>query len=300
MKKRIEATMPDLMCKLFAQIFAVLFFCQSFNLHAEQLELEVITLKYRTAQDVLPVVQPFVNQAGGTVTGTQNRLIVRTTRANLAEVRQILAGIDTLPRRLLVTVKQNAGLSAIQRSAELSGNAAVGNAQIVVAPTGRNSRGLVVERQQSGNSVRAQVQGSESRGNENSMQQLQVLEGGEAFIQVGQSVPVPQSTIIQTPQGAQVVQSTQYRDVASGFYVKPRVSGEQVTLEVSPQRESLGPDGSVGTQRVVTTVSGRLGEWIELGGIDQSRAQQNSGIASRDSERNSDQRRIYIKVEEMR
>ena len=292
--------MLNLMCKLPAWIFTVLFFCLSFALHAEQLELEVITLKYRTAQDVLPIVQPFVNQAGGTVTGTQNRLIVRTTRANLDEVRRILAGIDTLPRRLLVTVKQDASLSAVQRSAELSGNAAVGKAQIVVQPTGRNSRGLVVERQQSGNSARVQVQGGESRGNENNIQQLQVLEGSEAFIQVGQLVPVPQQTIIQTPQGTQVVQNTQYSDAASGFYVKPRVSGEQVTLEVSPQRERIGPDGSVDTQRVATTVSGRLGEWMELGGIDQSRAQLNSGIASRDSERNSDLRKIYIKVEEMR
>ncbi|HEY6280732.1 MAG TPA: secretin N-terminal domain-containing protein [Burkholderiales bacterium] len=292
--------MMSAMCKLPARIFTVLFFCLSFPLHAEQLELEVITLKYRTAQDVLPIVQPFVNQAGGTVTGTQNRLIVRTTHANLAEVRQILAGIDTLPRRLMVTVKQDAGLSAIQRSAELSGNAAVGKAQVIVPPTGRAGRGLVVERQQGGNSVRTQVQSSESRVNENNVQQLQVLEGSEAFISAGQSVPVPQQTIIQTPQGTQVVQNTEYRDVATGFYVKPRVFGEQVTLEVSPQRERIGPDGRVDTQRVATTVSGRLGEWMELGGIDQSRAQQNSGIASRDSEHNTDQRRIYIKVEEIR
>ncbi|MGH8712220.1 MAG: hypothetical protein ACREVA_13075, partial [Burkholderiales bacterium] len=62
----------------------------------------------------------------------------------------------------------------------------------------------------------------------------------------------------------------------------------------------IGPDGRVDTQRVATTVSGRLGEWMELGGIDQSRTQQNSGIASRDSERNTDQRRIYIRVEEIR
>ena len=98
------------MFKLPARFFAALFYCLPLTLHAEPFELEVIALKYRTAQDVLPLVQPFVNQAGGTVTGTQNRLIVRTTRANLAEVKQILAGIDTLPRRLTMTVKQDTGL----------------------------------------------------------------------------------------------------------------------------------------------------------------------------------------------
>ena len=299
-KKRVDAATLSMINEFFARFFAAVLLCVPFPICAEQLELEVITLKYRTARDVLPVVQPFVNQAGGTVTGTQNQLIVRTTRANLAEVKQMLASIDTLPRRLLVSVKQDNGLSAIQRSAELSGNAASGNARIVVPPTNRNSRGLVVERQQSGNSVRAEVQGSVTGGNENSVQQLQVLDGSEAFIRVGQSVPMAQETIIQTPQGPRVVQNTQYQDIASGFYVKPHVSGEQVTLEVSPQREQLAPDGSINTQRIATIVSGRLGEWIELGGVAQSQIQQNSGIAASDLERNTTQNRIQIKVEEIR
>ncbi|MGH8743357.1 MAG: hypothetical protein ACREUY_03670, partial [Burkholderiales bacterium] len=295
-----EGARMRFMFKLPARFFAALFYFLPFALQAEPFELEVIVLKYRTAQDVLPLVQPFVNQAGGTVTGTQNRLIVRTTRANLADIKQILACIDTLPRRLTVTVKQDTGLSSIQRSAELSGNAAIGRSQIIVSPTSRDSRGMIVERQRSGNSLRAQVQNNEFRDDENNIQRLQVMDGGEAFIRVGQSVPVPQETIIQTPQGAQIIQNTQFRDVATGFYVRPRVSGDQVTLEVRPQRESLGPDGSVNTQSVSSLVSGRLGEWMELGGMVQYRTQQNSEITSRDTERNRDQRNIYIKVEEIR
>jgi type II secretory pathway component GspD/PulD (secretin) len=292
--------MMQSMTKLLAWISAVLILCAPFPLRAEPLELEVITLKYRTAQDVLPIVQPFVNQAGGTVSGMQNQLIVRTTSANLAELRQILIALDSPPRRLMVTVKQDAGLSASQRSAVLSGTTSVGKVQVIVPPGSRDSRGLIIERQRDGNSVRAQLQSSESRDNENSVQRLQVLEGNEAFIRVGQSVPVPQETIIQTPQGTQVIQNVQFRDIDTGFYVRPRLSGEQVTLEVSPQRESPGSGGSVSTQRVSSVVSGRLGEWIEVGGIVQSRMQQNLGIASSDSERNNDQRSIYVKVEELR
>lgn len=287
------------MQKFFLPLTVILLFSAT-ALRAEPLELEVITLEYRTAQDVIPILQPFVNSAGGTVSGMRNQLIVRTTRANLAEVRQILAGIDTLPRRLMVTVKQDTGLSAIQHSAELSGNAAIGKAQVNVPPTGRDGRGLVVERQQGGNSVRAQAQSSESRVNENNVQQLQVLEGNEAFIRVGQSVPVPQQTVVTNSQGTQRMETVQFRDINSGFYVKPRVSGDLVTLEVSPQRETAAAGGSVNTQRVSSVVSGRLGEWIELGGVVQNRMRQNSGIASRDSERNGDQHNIYIKVEEIR
>jgi type II secretory pathway component GspD/PulD (secretin) len=198
-ESRTEAAGMRIASKFFPWFCAALFLALSGSLRAEQLELEVITLKYRTAQEVLPVVQPFVNQAGGSVTGMQYQLIVRTTRSNLDEIKQMLASIDTLPRRLLVTVRQDNNLSSARQSAQLSGNATVGNAQVVVPPSSRISRGLIVERQQSGNSVRAQVQNSGSRGNENNVQQLQVLEGNEAFIQVGQSVPVAQETVIQTP-----------------------------------------------------------------------------------------------------
>jgi len=296
----IEAVTRRIRGKLLTGFFTALILCPPLSVWAEQLELEVITLKHRTAQDVLPVVQPFVNRAGGTVTGLQNQLIIRTTRANLAEVKQMLAAIDTIPRRLLVTVKQDNGLSATQGSAQLSGTAASGNARVVVPPATRSSRGLIVERQQSGNSLRAEVQGSVSHSDETNVQQLQVLEGREAYIQVGQSVPMPVETVVQTPQGAQVIKSSQFREAATGFYVRPRVSGELVTLEVSPQRERVGPDGTVIAQRIASVISGRLGEWMGLGGIAESQTLQNSGLASRDSERNSIQNRIYIKVDEIR
>ena len=274
--------MINVMHKLPLWLFAIFLFGAACALQAEELELEVITLKYRTAQEVLPIVQPFVNQRGGTVSGMRNQLIVRTTPANLAEIKQILASIDSAPRRLMVTVKQDTGQLASQGAAEISGSAAAGRARVVV-PGSQDTRGLTVERTQGNNALRARVLSNESRGNENNVQQLQVLEGNEAFIRVGQSVPVPQQTVVTTSQGTQVVETVQFRDINSGFYVKPRVSGDQVTLEVSPQRETAGAGGSVNTQRASSVVSGRLGEWIELGGIVQNRMQQNSGIASRDS-----------------
>ena len=39
----------------------------------------------------------------------------------------------------------------------------------------------------------------------------------------------------------QVVDSTEYRDVTTGFYVRPRLAGDRVMLDISPQRESLSP-----------------------------------------------------------
>lgn len=285
------------MQKFFLPLTVILLFSVT-ALRAEPLELEVITLKYRTAQDVIPILQPFVNSAGGTLTGTQNQLIVRTTPMNLAEIRQILAGIDTLPKRLIITVRQDTGLNLQRREAEISGNAKIGNAQVIVPR--RSGSGLVVEQSGGGSTVRGRVLDGWSSQDENATQRLQVLEGGQAFIRAGQSVPVQGQTVISTPQGAQTVDSVQFRDVTSGFYVRPRVSGDIVTVEINQQRDTPAVGGSVNVQQASSVVSGRLGEWMELGGIAQQRSQQNKTLTSRDSDRSSDQRRIYIKVEEIR
>ena len=47
------------------------------------------------------------------------------------------------------------------------------------------------------------------------------------------------------------------------------MSGESVSVDISPLDESWGrTPGSVRSERLSTTVSGRLGEWIALGGSD--------------------------------
>jgi hypothetical protein len=50
-------------------------------------------------------------------------------------------------------------------------------------------------------------------------------------------------------------------------------------------------------QRVNTVVSGRLGEWMEIGGVDQSRVQTEAGTISRRSGSVSDGRKVFLKVD---
>jgi type II secretory pathway component GspD/PulD (secretin) len=271
---------------------------------AQELVLEVIQLRYRTVEQVLPVLQPLVPRPG-TVSGMQSSLIVRTTRANMADVLRVLESIDQIPRRLMITVRQDADATREDEGAEVSGRIGTGNARVVVPGSG-DDRGLTVEGRRGDDRVRARVYGTQSLENDRTTQQLQVLEGNEAYIRVGQSVPVPQRSIVRRVIGGrvveQVVDSTEYRDALSGFHVRPRVSGDMVTLEVSPQRDtqgSVGP-GSLNVQRIATTVSGRLGEWMEIGGVVSGRSAQSSGTVHRTQTATGDNRRVLIKVDEIR
>lgn len=282
----------------------VLFVIAASAVHAQNTVLEVIPLRYRTAQEVIPIIQPMLAREGS-VSGLQGQLVVRTTPANLEEIKRILASVDTAPRRLLVTVRQDADATRSERSSEVSGRIGSDRARVIAPDSGDRRGGNVVLRE-GDDRVRAHVFEGQSAESDRNTQSVQVLEGREAFVRVGQSVPVRERQVRRTVVGGQVVEqvveSTQYRDVTSGFYVLPRVSGDRVMLDISPQRETLSTQvrGGVNVQRVVTTVSGRLGEWMEIGGIAQDSSGQQSVLLGRSSTGASDSRRVLIRVEELR
>ena len=81
----------------------------------------------------------------------------------------------------------------------------------------------------------------------------------------------------------------------------PRVQGDRVTLDINPRRDSFDYQrrGTVNVQRVDTTVSGRLGEWIDLGGVGDNRSEQGSSLLGRSSSQVDDRRGVQVKVEEL-
>jgi hypothetical protein len=158
---------------------------------------------------------------------------------------------------------------------------------------------------------------------------VQVAEGNRAFIQTGQTVAVPQTDVAGfagqrttggrptgtapgasgatrgTIAGGQVSGWNEYRDVMSGFYILPRVSGDRVTLELDTQHDTLArPEqnlapGSANLQHAATVVSGRLGEWIEVGSVVRSASEQ-AVIPGSTRSVSAQNRRLLIKVDEIR
>jgi len=259
---------------------------------AQQTVLEVIELNYRNADQVIPMLKPLL-APGGTISGMQNRIVVRTTPQNLAELRKVLDVVDAMPRKLLISVRQQSAASGTGSEAEISGSIGNDRARVTVPGTGSNQGGTVVITRDDDH-VRGRVSQSQSAATDSSVQTLQVLEGNEAYIQIGQSVPV-------RSQSAQGSETVQYRDAGAGFYVRPRVSGNQVTLSISTRRDSVADPntGTLNVQRVDTVVSGRLGEWLELGGIVQESVQRDSGTVYRRSVSGQDDRRVFLKVEQV-
>ena len=249
-------------------------------------DLEVITLRHRTVDQVLPVLRPLL-VPGGALTGQYSQLIVRTTPANLAEIRKVLAAIDRPQRRLTILVRFDAAVDAARSGV---------GADVRVRAGGPAA------------GVRAEVRAEDLRSSTDARvdQRIAVLEGARAFISTGESRPVDQQQIIQTPTGTLVTRSTALQNARTGFDVVPRLAGDTVTLEIAPRRETFGEPLASGNASplqghgVSTTVSGRLGEWIELGASGASVARTTRGIVSSTQASASENRRMWVRVDEAR
>lgn len=237
--------------------------------------LEVIELKHRPAAEVLPIIQPFL--AGDDVIRAHGfQLILRTSPQRLEQVREILARVDVAPRRLLIAVRQALDQGGTRREA-----------------------GADVELSNRGSAVRGRVHATDTREAGGAAQQIQVLEGNPALIQFGQSMPVGERTVTITAAGAHVQDTVRYKDVTTGFYVLPRVAGDEVILHIGTHRDTLSREhgGTINVQRAETTVRGPLGAWIGLGGTVEHLQRQGAGTVYRTRERTEQQGRIQIKVE---
>lgn len=261
-------------------------------------ELEVIPLQHRSAEELLPVIRPLLDK-DGVASGMNYQLILRTSRRNLAEIKEMLESLDVAPRRLRVTVMQDVDRDTADILTAASGS--VGNNPRVVVPNRGAGAGLNVDLGQGRDRVSVNVASTRTLESDRKTQQLQVVEGNRALVRTGQSMPVPQRQVIQRPWGTEVVDSTEYRNVDSGFYVLPRVSGERVTLEITAYNDApaRGVQNAIDTQQAVTTLSGRLGEWLEMGGAGQRQELDDGTISSRSSGRKHERRSILIRVEEL-
>jgi type II secretory pathway component GspD/PulD (secretin) len=242
-----------------------------------QASLEVIELRHRTAEQVLPELRPLL-EPGAVLTGQRNQLIVRTSARNLDEIRRALEVLDLPARRLVISVRFDDAATGERSAFEASGVASTQGAR-----------------------ARIQAEDARSAGSERVDQRVLVLEGARATIATGQSQPVRQAEILGNPGTPVQRRSVIIQETATGFEVIPRLSGDRVFLEIAPQREAPGAyPGSVQGLAAATTASGRLGEWFELAGIAGERSASARGLASAARERSTESRRIWVRVDEVR
>ncbi len=125
-------------------------------------------------------------------------------------------------------------------------------------------------------------------------QAVRVSEGLWATLKSGYQIPVVSRQ--KNPDGT-VTESIKYKTVTKGFQVKPNVSGNNVTLDIRPHRMHTTGGGKIKVESLQTTVHGKLGEWISLGGTPQENISTQAGINYSTGRHSSEVTTMYVKVE---
>ena len=258
-------------------LIVLLLFFVAVDVGAEASRLEIIELRHRAAEELVPLVKPFLDPAGS-VTGTGFRLIVRSTPENIEELRGLVREFDVGAKRLRITVRQDAREESRESGARVQGE----------IPIGERGRVRIGEPDREGGSIELH----ERRRTEDApmSHSVQVVEGQWAAIATGQSVPIRQ------PDHRYGGVRHDYVEVSSGFEVLPRVNGDRVHLSIRPRR--MAREGrEIEVQRLDTHVSGRLGDWIELGGVFSESRGTRSGTLSESQREARSESGIQVKVE---
>lgn len=247
-------------------------------------EFKIITLQHRFASDLLPTITPMVG-ADGTATGMQNQLILRASPERMRNIEAMIETLDAERVNRRITVSNSNHIENQQNRTDASGTIRRGN---VIISNDRYARP---------NSGRIDIERSTSTISRNNNQFISVVDGERAYISNGQIVPFTQEWISLSRRYVQIDRLTDWREVTTGFAVRPRTIGNQVELEITPRIANLNNQGFIDFESLSTTIRVNLGDWVNIGGTMQNKDEMSRRILSVQSTSNSQSSNINIKVE---
>jgi len=258
---------------------------------------EVFTIGYRPVDEMIQILRPMVPRPGS-VSGAYGKIVVRTTPENMREVKEILASLNQAPVNLLISVRYSINEEVQRDLVEAFGEVSGDNAGISTGRGADSGRGLVIRHEDAG----VRIDQSQSSGADSGTQRVRVLEGKEAFIGAGRSVPVTEERVVTSSSGVTTVQrSSGFRSVDNGFYVRARLQGnDRVNVEVFPQHNRLaGDSGAIDVREASTVVSSPLGRWMEIGRVGGSSSDNTREIGAASNSTSSRDYVTYLKVERL-
>jgi len=242
-------------------------------------KIETIQLNHRLAVEVLPEIQAFLPKTA-TVRAFNDYIILQASPKVIIKVKQLIEQLDTPPQRLKISVLKTDDRLSTQQDIRVGADVEISN---------ENTSAGVAVKSWSTNKAR----------NKDQQHQAQGLAGHPIVISMGQDIPQKEQDILVFPRRAIAVQSsTHYISLNNGFQAVARIlPNHQVIVDIHPRFSQLSKrNGTIETSNIVTTISGSVGTWIELGSINNENNIEKQGASSYRSHRQL-QQTIYLKVD---
>jgi len=257
--------------------------------------LTTIQLQNRPAEEIIPIIKPMLG-TGDVITGRGFKLFLRSSAETLAQVEDMIAMLDISAKILQISVFQ--GSERDLRALDISGNMQIesGDASGSIGTnSNKSAAGISYNSHNASGSINATS--SSGRMENHPLQRLRVTEGSAGYIETGEQIPYFSGASRIGSSAA--AGDSEYRSVTTGFYVLARTHGDNVSLQVSPFKNSLSKTraGNIETQQANTTITGRIGEWLLIGGTTEQSKRSQSGIGSYSSTQSRANDGIWIKAD---
>ena len=252
--------------------------------------LTTIQLMNRPAEEIIPIIKPMLG-TGDVITGRGFKLFLRSSAETLAQVEDMIATLDISAKILQISVFQ--GSERDLRALDISGNMQIesGDASGSIGTnSNKGAAGISYNSRNASGSINATS--NSGRKENHPVQRLRVTEGSAGYIETGEQIPYFSGS-------SAAAADIEYRNVTTGFYVLARTHGDNVSLQVSPFRNSLSKvrAGNIETLQASTTITGRIGEWLLIGGTIEQIKRSQSGIGSYSSTQSRANDGIWIKAD---
>ncbi|UTA49595.1 hypothetical protein L1F30_08675 [Simiduia sp. 21SJ11W-1] len=244
-----------------------------------------LPVKHRTPESIVAAIEPML-APGGSLSSSGNKLIIKTTSQNFQELNLLIDELDTPTAQLLVSVRQEGVNNSQQAGVGVTGGIKRGTILLNGEPAQQKQ-----PQEQYDRKTHVTVTRNSGWGNKTSSYQLRAQEGEPVFIQTGQQIP------IQTRYGIVGGSTTEYHAVNSGISFVARLAGDGVILDITQQQQTPVEGNRIETQSLRTQVSGRLGEWISLGGTQSLNGSRERELTRYRSTQGQNDSNIYVKID---
>ena len=251
-------------------------------------ETAVISVNFRDASGVLPLVETLLSPAGrASVDVRTNSIVVSDDSVSVKKIRDFLAHIDKPVEQ--VTIRFRFQHSGISKDRDISASGKVsGDNWSISAGKGSKKEGVHVRAQDRKGSV---AQRSESF--------VRVLSGDAAYIRVGTEIPYDERWRYLCRRYARSAGNVDFQDMETGMEVRPVVTKERVHIEIIPRvsYKEPGEKGVIRLSEASTRVSVAKGQWVTIGGHGQGSNEVVREILSRRSAEDQTTMSLSLMVE---
>lgn len=229
---------------------------------ADDLLLKVFQINYRKAEEMEKAVEMLLSPEGRiSVDKRTNSLIVKDYPANIRAVADFLKEQDKKIQQVKIKIRyvdentlKRVGMDIKWQYRD--SHWAIGN---IIS----NKKGMNIDAVLGAEKERQKVTGEQT---------LLVMSGSDGKIAVGRSIPYTDWFYWYTKNRGYMIKETKFKDVSTGFVVRPRVAGSNINIDISPQISyfSDGRMNEVIYREASTTVNCENGETVLIGSSDTS------------------------------